>query len=206
MEPKWLDWAKRLQAISQIGLTFCNNPFDLERYEAIRQISAEIFATSSDETIEKIVGLFSQNTGYATPKIDLRGAVFQDDTILLVKEALDGRWTLPGGWADVCEAPSEGVVREIFEESGYEARAVRLLAVFDRSKHPHVPPFPYHIYKMFFLCELTGGAPKKSIETSDVGFFKLDNLPELSISRVLSSQIELLFELKDHPERPTVFD
>jgi ADP-ribose pyrophosphatase YjhB (NUDIX family) len=206
MEPKWLDWAKRLQAIAQNGLTFVHNPFDQERYEAIRQIAAEMLAEGSNVDFNKVLDLLSRETGYATPKVDTRGVVFQDNALLLVKELSDNGWTLPGGWADPYESPSEAVVREVQEESGFQTRAIKLLAVFDRSKHPHWPPYPYHIYKLFILCELTGGSPKVSKETSDVDFFPEDEIPELSIARVTPAQIRRLFEHHRNPHWPADFD
>ena len=132
--------------------------------------------------------------------------VFRDDKVLLVREVADGCWTLPGGWADVNESPSESVVREVREESGYETRPVKLLAVYDRSKQGHVPAFPFHVYKLFILCELIGGEAATSFETSGVGFFAEEELPELSLSRVTPEQIRRLFEHWRHPEWATDFD
>lgn len=207
MDPKWLIRAKELQAIAQIGLAFVKDPFDEERYRAIRRLASEMMADGSGEPAERIEALFSGETGYATPKIDVRGAVIRDGRILLVREVLDnGRWTLPGGWADVNESPASSVVREVREESGFETRAVKLAAVWDRSLHPHDPPLPFHVYKMFFLCEVTGGAPATSVETSGTGFFAPDGLPELSTGRVLASQIHRLFEHHARPDLPTDFD
>ena len=205
MQPKWLDWATRLQAIAQSGLTFARDPYDVERYEALREIAAEMLAAGSDAEVSYIRDLFADQAGYATPKVDVRGAVFRDDAILLVRERSDGGWTLPGGWADVGDSPSTAVEREIVEESGYQARAVRLLAFYDRNKHGH-PPYAFHAYKVFFLCELTGGEARPSGETSEVGFFREDALPELSLTRVVPSQIARLFEHYRHPEWPADFD
>ena len=167
MDLRWLDLAQRLQAISQTGLAFASDPYDIERYEAVRAIAAEIIATHSDTDQGYIQGLFASEAGYATPKVDVRGAVFRDSAILLVKERSDGGWTLPGGWADVGDSPSDAVVREIVEESGYQTRAVKLLALYDRNKHGH-PPYPFHAYKIFFLCELIGGVATTSGETEAV--------------------------------------
>ena len=206
MDPKWLKWAKDLQAISQIGLTFTTNHFEIERYEAVREIAAEIIALHSDLELNYIRGLFASELGYATPKVDVRGVLFRDDSILLVQEREDSCWTLPGGWADVNESPNEAVVREVHEESGYHTQAVKLLAIYDRSKHPHTPPFPYHVYKLFFQCEIIGGDKSRSRETSDVAFFQEDRLPALSLSRVTPAQIARLFEHYRHPDLPTDFD
>lgn len=205
-EPSWLTWAKALQAIAQTGLTYGSGPFDIERYKAVRRIAAEMMAAGSDSLVETIHELFEQQDGYATPKVDVRGAAIRDGKILLVKEASDGLWTLPGGWADVNEAPSHCVVREVWEESGFEVRATKLAAVYDRGRHPHRPPFPFHVYKMFFLCEITSGVPKTSIETLDVGFFAPDALPELSNGRVLPFQIQRMFDHHQTPNLPTDFD
>ena len=205
MNPKWLDWATRLQGIAQTGLTFARDPYDIDRYEALREIAAEMLANGSGTDLSHIRGLFADQAGYATPKVDVRGAVFQGNAILLVRERSDGGWTLPGGWADVGDSPATAVEREIAEESGYQARAVRLLALYDRNKHGH-PPYAFHAYKVFFLCELTGGEARPSGETSEVGFFREDELPELSLTRVVPSQIARLFELSRHPEWPADFD
>ncbi len=206
MEPEWLGWAKRLQAIAQIGLTYCKNHYDLERYEALKVIAAEMMAGGSGTSIQKVLDLFREQSGYATPKVDVRGVVFNGDKVLLVKELEDGGWTLPGGWADVCESPREAVCREIREESGYETQPIRLLAVYDRSKHPHIPPYPFHIYKIFIQCEITGGEPCSSMETGGVDFYAEEEMPELSLSRTTPEQIKRLFEMMRHPEWPTEFD
>ncbi len=205
MESKWLAWAKHLQAIAQNGLTFADDLFDVERYEQVRQIAVEILAEHSNLDATQAKAIFANGSGYATPKVDVRGVVFQEDAILLVKERSDGLWTLPGGWADVNESPRECVEKEIFEESGYRTTAVKLLAVYDRNKHPH-PPIPHHTYKLFFLCNLTGGRPTYSIETNGVAFFHEDALPPLSISRVTPEQIGRMFDHYRHPDWLTDFD
>ena len=206
MEPKWLEWGRALQTIAQNGLAYCKNPFDIERFESIRRIAAEILASGANMDPEPLEALFSAQEGYATPKIDVRGAVFREDTILLVSELIDqGRWTLPGGWADLTDSPSQAVIREIEEESGYQARAVKLAAVYDRNQRGH--PYSYFsTYKLFFLCELTGGAPVNSLETGGVAFFKEDSLPELSTSRVTPDEIHMLYRHYRDPGLPTEFD
>lgn len=206
MEPNWLKWAKQVAALAQNGLTFSDNPYDIERYEQLREIAAEMMAEGFDLDRKSVIDLLSREEGYATPKVDVRGAAFRDGKILLVREALDGGWTLPGGWADPCQSPSEAVVREIFEESGFQARVRKLAAVYDRSKHPHLPPIPFHIYKLFFLCEITGGRATESHETTGVGFFAEDAIPELSISRTLPFQIARMFDHLRDPALPTDFD
>jgi len=206
-EPNWLRWAKQLAALAQNGLTFSDNPYDIERYEHLRQIAAEMMAEGFDLDKKSLLDLFAREQGYATPKVDVRGAAFRDGKILLVREALDGGWTLPGGWADPCQSPSEAVVREIFEESGFEARVCKLAAVYDRSRHPHLPAIPFHIYKLFFLCEITGGAATESHETTGVAFFAENEIPHnLSISRTLPFQIARMFDHLRHPALPTDCD
>lgn len=206
MEPNWLARAKRLQAIAQNGLTFAADPFDRERYREIRLIAAEIIAAGAEIESQQVVEMFAPETGYATPKIDVRGVVFRDDGILLVRERSDQRWTLPGGWGDVGASPRENVEREIFEESGFRARAVKLLAVYDRSRHPHVPASPFGVYKMFFLCEIVDGAPTPGTETDGVKFFRETEIPELSFGRVTPAQIARMFAHRRHPDWPTEFD
>jgi ADP-ribose pyrophosphatase YjhB (NUDIX family) len=206
-DPNWLQWARQLQAIAQNGLTYAQSHYDIERYKQVREVAAEIMATGAGIDSRRVLDLFSQETGYATPKIDSRGVVFRNDALLLVRElADDGRWTLPGGWADPNESPAEAVVREVWEETGYETRATRLLAVYDRSKHPHVPPHPYHVYKLFFQCDLVGGVATHSHETGESAFFRSAEIPELSLSRVTPGQVARLFVLHEHPDWPTDFD
>jgi ADP-ribose pyrophosphatase YjhB (NUDIX family) len=204
--PQWLEWSKRLQAIAQNGLTFANDPFDVERYGAIREIAAEILSQGSGLPLEVVRGVLERQSGYATPKIDMRGVVFRDDQILMVRERSEGKWTLPGGWADPCLTPAENVEKEIREESGFEAKAAKILAVLDRDKHPHGTPFAFHIYKIFMLCELTGGKETLSLETDGVGFFTENDLPELSIARITPGQIRRMFEHHRNPDLPADFD
>ncbi len=205
MDPQWLRWAKTLQAMAQTGLTYAQDPYDIERYESIREMAFEMMAAHSHTDISVVRQLFQEEQGYATPKVDVRAATFKDNTILLVKERSDGGWTLPGGWADVGDSPSKAVAREVLEESGYHVRVTRLLAVYDRNKHGH-PPHPHHVYKLFFQCEIEGGAPATSIETDDVAFFSVDALPPLSLTRVTPPQIDRLFTLYHQPAAPTDFD
>jgi ADP-ribose pyrophosphatase YjhB (NUDIX family) len=203
----WLNWAKTLQAIAQNGLTFAKDGFDIERYQAVRNIAAEMLSAGSGVSIEKILTLLETEVGYATPKVDVRAAVFdQAGALLFVKERADGLWSLPGGWADPCQSAAECVVREVEEESGYQVRVVKLAAAFDRSKHPHEPPFASHVYKLFFLCEIMGGSPKATLETAECAFFGPDALPPLSVTRITPGQIARLFEHHRHPELPTDFD
>jgi len=203
---KWLEWGRRLQALAQNGLAYAENPFDVERYTQLRELAAEIIAAHSGLTVERAAELFAEETSYATPKVDVRGVVFKDDGILLVREMADrGRWTLPGGWADVGESPREAVVREVHEESGFETRPVKLLAVYDKAKHGH-PPDLLYIYKLFILCELIGGEAAHSIETQGAAFFREDDIPELSIGRTTKEQLARMFEHYRNPDLPTEFD
>ena len=204
--PKWLDWAQALQAIAQNGIAYSRNPFDVDRFKQVRQIAVDILASYSEVGEESLADLFDGESGYATPKIDTRGALFDHDQILLVRELMDnGRWTLPGGWADVSDSPSEAVEREVREETGYQARAVNLAAVYDRRLHGH-PPFYFTIYKLFFICTITGGEPTTSIETGGSAFFSEDHLPELSIGRVTPEEIHMLFRHYHDPGLATEFD
>ena len=206
MDPQWLTWAKGLQAIAQTGLTYAKDPYDVERYESVRLIAAEIMAAGSGERgADFFVKLLSSDVGYATPKVDVRAAVFRDGRLLLVREREDGRWTLPGGWADIGDSPSAAVVREVKEESGYDVKARKLLALLDRNLHGH-PPIPYHAYKLFFLCDLVGGNAHAEQETDAVDFFASEEIPPLSLTRVTPAQIARLFEHFFHPEWPTQFD
>ncbi|MCM3039571.1 NUDIX hydrolase [Paenibacillus motobuensis] len=195
MEVKWLEWAKHLQSIAQAGLTYSKDPYDLERFQQIRDISIEIMSEYTSTEMKVIKDLFANETGYATPKVDIRAVIFKDDQILMVKEKIDGRWALPGGWADIGLSPSEVAVKEAKEESGFDVRAIRLLAVHDKKLHPH-PPSPYHVYKLFIQCEIVGGQAAIGAETSEVKFFCENNLPdELSIERNTKSQIRMAFNL-----------
>ena len=205
-DARWLEWNQRLQAIAQNGLTFARDAYDIERYQAIRQIAAEMLAAGSGLPSAAVLGILEQETNYATPKVDVRGVVFREDKLLLVRERSDGKWTLPGGWADVCASPAENVVREIHEESGFLTRAVKVLAVFDRSKHPHEPPFAFHVYKIYLLCTIIGGQETVSVETDSVGFFSETEIPELSVDRVTTGQIRRMFEHHRDPGLPTDFD
>ncbi|PLR84460.1 ADP-ribose pyrophosphatase [Bacillus canaveralius] len=205
MSHKWLEWAKRLQSISQAGLTFSKDVFDIERYEELRKISAEIIAEHTDLDMEKVKELFTNETGYQTPKVDVRGVVFKDDKILMVHEKLDNKWSLPGGFCEIGLSPSENIVKEIKEESGYEVIPKKLLALLDMNKHPH-PPQPYHYYKMFIQCEIVGGTASIGVETSGIDFFPEHKLPSISVKRNTESQLKMLFDFLRNPHRETMFD
>ncbi|OKH23627.1 NUDIX hydrolase [Chroogloeocystis siderophila] len=207
MSLKWLEWSQKLQAIAQTGLTYTQSPYDIERYQQIRQIAAEIMATYAHETPTYVYDLLNKEEGYATPKVDVRGVVFHNDQILLVQEREDGCWTLPGGWVDVGESPSQAVIREVYEESGYQTRIIKLLALYDRNhpRHNH-PPLRHHVYKLFFQCQISGGNAAESTETAGAAFFKEQEIPELSLTRVVPSQISRLFAHYRHPEWQPDFD
>lgn len=203
----WHDIAKRLKAISQAGKFFAKNEYELNRHEELERICAEIFENYTDLSADQIRGILQEDAGYPTPKVDARGVVFKDDKILMVKVIADGGWTLPGGWCDCGMTVSQNVAREVWEESGYEVKVTRLLAVYDRDTQGHIPPYPFNIYKLFFLCELTGGAPKPSNETSEIAWFAEDELPSnLSRGRTLPHELKLFFEQYRNPDMPTTFD
>lgn len=203
--PTHLDLARRLLALSQTGLHFCREEYDRERYREIADIGAKLLALESTHDAETIQKTWFVEDGYATPKVDVRGAIFRDDKVLLVRERVDGKWTLPGGWADVNDTPSYAIEKEIEQESGFTARAVKLAAVYDRNKHNH-PAFLFHLWKLFFVCEITGGEPRLSYETTGVEFFSLDALPELSTGRTTAAQIKRAYEHHLNRELPTEFD
>jgi ADP-ribose pyrophosphatase YjhB (NUDIX family) len=204
-EPAWLAIGRELKAIAQIGLTFCRDPYDRTRFERIRELSAAVIAEGCGHDARSLVERFRIEAGYATPKVDVRAAVFKEGRVLLVREVSDGAWTLPGGWADVNESPAESAVREVAEESGFEARATKLAAVYDYRKRNR-PRHLDSIYKLFFVCELLGGSARTSIETSEVAFFARHELPSLSVGRTTAAQIERMFRHAEEPGLPTDFD
>jgi ADP-ribose pyrophosphatase YjhB (NUDIX family) len=205
-EARWLDWVRALQSIAQAGLTYTRDPHDLERYRDIRRIAAEIGAAGSAGDADAIEGFFASQHGYPTPKIDVRAAVIDEDRILLVRERDDGRWSMPGGWADVGESAAEAVVRETREEAGFDVEAVKLIAFFERERHGH-PRHPEFSYKAFFDCRVVGSVPgAENHETSGAAFFGRSELPELSVARVTPAEIELAFSHRIDPRLPTAFD
>jgi ADP-ribose pyrophosphatase YjhB (NUDIX family) len=204
-EPFWLVLARELRAIAQTGLTFTQDRFDRQRYERLRELAATIVARGTGAELEPLVDLFKIHSGYATPKVDVRGAAFDEGRILLVREISDGGWTMPGGWADVNQSAAECVVREVAEESGFIARATKLAAVYDYRLAGHPQRQLDSIYKFFFLCEITGGTATPSEETSEVAWFALDALPPLSTGRTTAAQIRRMYEHHLHPDLPTDF-
>jgi ADP-ribose pyrophosphatase YjhB (NUDIX family) len=205
MQNDWLAIAQRIQAIAQAGLTYAENGYDQERYAELQDISINILHHLTDEPVEKIRALFTNEIGYQTPKVDVRGVVFEEGKILMVREKIDGCWSLPGGWADIGYTPKEVAVKEIGEEAGLIVEAGRLLAVLDKKCHLH-PPTPYYSYKIFILCQVVGGELMQGMETTGVGYFDEANLPELSLDRVTEAQIKLMFDMHRNPARLVVCD
>lgn len=199
--------ARRLAAIAQNGLTFSTDAFDVLRYREVRAIAVELLAARSSQSPAALLAVLDREQGYATPKVDVRGVAFRDDgTVLLVQEREDQRWTLPGGWADPTDQPSQAVEREVREEAGFLVRAHRLLACWDRSLQAGAPAYPFRVYKLFFAVELLAETQREHTETLDVGWFPLDALPPLSLGRATAPQLVRLAELYGDPSRPASFD
>ena len=188
---QWLDWVVELQSLAQAGLTYGKDPYDKERYQRIREIAAEMMGRLSDLPTETVKNLFCNETGYQTPKIDTRAAIFEGEKILLVQEK-DGRWSLPGGWCDVNVSVGENTVKEVKEEAGLDVRPQRIIAVQDRNKH-NQPPYAYGVCKIFFLCALLGGRFEENIETTGFDYFSEDALPLLAVEKNTEEQIRMCF-------------
>lgn len=205
-EPEWVGWARRLVAIAQNGIEFATDPYDVVRYREVREVAAAMLAAGAGAAPEAVIRVLAEEWGYATPKVDVRAVVFDaDELILLVRELDDGRWTVPGGWADITDLPSVAVEGEVAEEAGYRVRATRLLACWDRTLQEGAPPYPLRIYKLFFGCEVLGETARKYDETSAVGWFPVDGLPTLSLGRVTPAQIARLLALHQDPTLPAAF-
>ncbi len=202
---KWLNWAVELQSLSQSALAYCKDPFDIERFHRIREISAEMVAQRTDLPLEKVTDLFCGETGYQTPKLDCRAAVFQEDKILLVREN-GGLWSLPGGWMDVGLTVGENTAKEAKEEAGVEVQPRRIIAVQDWAKRNHPGPTAHSICKIFVLCSLLGGGFQENIETTASGWFSLDSLPPLAEEKTNQAQLELCFAAQSAEHWETVFD
>jgi len=194
-----------LRRVAEAGLAYSDNPYDRERYTQLTRLAAEIAEAGLGASADVIEEILKAERGYPTPKVDVRAVVPRDGKILLVKEAADGRWALPGGWADVGETPAECTAREVLEEAGYVVKPAKLLALFDKSKHEHPREF-WWIYKAFFLCHLVGGAPQPSHETLEVGFFAEGEIPPLSLHRTTEGQLRRMFEHLRNPTLDTDFD
>ena len=203
-EYQWLEWAKELQFIAQAGLTYTKDPFDKERFERVREIAAEIISLQGRLPLAQVKDLFCNETGFQTPKLDTRAAIFKDDKILLVEEN-DGTWSLPGGWVDVMETVKSNTVKEVKEEAGLDVEAVRVIALHDRNLH-NQPPYAYNVYKVFVLCEVKGGCFHPNIETVGSGYFGLDELPPLSVDKNSYQQIEMCFVARSDKNWQVEFD
>lgn len=201
-----LEYAKRLKTISHLGLTYAKDEYDKERYTELETISLALTEQLTGEPVEKLSLYFSGTKEYITPKVDIRAVIFNEKgELLLVKEKADGRWSLPGGWADIGYSPKEVAVKEVYEETGLHAEAVKLLAVLDKRCHPHPPALDY-VYKIFIQCRVTGGEWTEAFDILDKGYFAQNNIPPLSMERVLPQQIDLVFEFLHNPHKEPVFD
>lgn len=207
MQPPLAAFLEHVLATAQAGLTYSKDPFDIGRFQALREATATLIASQSELDPEAIAHWIALDSGYPTPKLDVRALILNDaGRLLLVQERSDGCWTLPGGWCDIGDSPSQAVERELVEETGLVCRAVRLLALFDKHKHPHPPQLP-HAHKAFFLCEVAGGELlTETDETRGAAYFPIDQLPELSRHRVVESQLRTLHEHVQQARSDTLFD
>lgn len=203
-QPEWLEWAKELQFIAQAGLTYSKDAFDIERFERIREISAEIVSRQTGLPLEKVKDLFCNEEGFQTPKLDTRAAIFKDNKILLVKEK-NGTWSLPGGWVDVNQTIKSNTIKEVKEEAGLDVEATRIIAVQDRNLH-NLPPYAYNVCKVFVLCEAQGGDFQPNIETIESGYFSLDEIPPLAEEKNNKEQIEMCFAAYQDKDWVVQFD
>lgn len=205
LEPKWLGYAKELQAIAQAGLTYTENKYEQERFQQIREMSVMMLKEGAEIKEEKIRDLYYNEVGYPTPKVDVRAAVFKGESILMVKEKIDGLWSLPGGWADANRSLRENLIQEAREEAGIDIIPKRIIAVLDRKKN-NLPPSVFGIYKIFVECAYKGGSFQENIETSAAGFFLEDELPPLSIGRNTEEQIKMCFQARKEKYLEPLFD
>jgi len=201
----WLEIAKKINSIAQTGLAFTKDEFDRERYNELLDLSIQILNHITEIDHRKLEFVFNRDIGYQTPKVGVRAVVFRDGKMLMVKEKMDGKWSLPGGYADTGMSPGEIAVNEVKEESGFDVRPVRILGLIDYNKYQE-RPFPFDVYQLFMECEIIGGEATPGIETSDVGFFGLENLPELSTRRVTKGQVEQMFQLHWDNTLEPIFD
>ena len=205
LNPRWLEWAREIQALAQTGIHYSENHFQKDRNLRLLEIAAEIIAEHTDLDSPELVHIFKEQTGYATPRVDVRAAVFKDGRILLVRESLDGGWTMPGGWADVGDLPSASAERDVWEEAGFSVRARRIIGVYDANR---IDPLQlFHAYKLVFLCDIESGSARTSLETSEVGFFSPEELPpNLSPERTQARHLRDAFTSFHNPDCPAVFD
>jgi ADP-ribose pyrophosphatase YjhB (NUDIX family) len=201
---KWIEWAQEIFSLSQSGITYSGNQYDIERYKRLQEITAEIIESQSEISKETVLQSFSMQAGYITPKVDVRGAVVQDGNILLIQESADGMWAMPGGWADLGNSPASVAEREVWEESGFRVKAEKVVAVIDANR---IDPLEfYHAYKLIFLCRLLDGEARTSHETLAVDFFDPNHLPPLSVYRTDEAMLQEVFAHVENPNRPTAFD
>ena len=205
MTNQWLGLIQRLQAIAQNGLRYSKDPYDIDRFQQLRSISADMLAALAHADASVVRGLFDNYDGTATPKIDVRAVVVRDGQVLMVRQTSEGKWTLPGGWADVGQSLSEAITKEVREEAGYIVEPKRILAVHDRPRH-NLPPIPEHVWKVFVQATIVAEAKPDALETDAVGFFRVDGLPELSEGRVTKAQLARMLELAADPNAPADFD
>lgn len=203
--PNWLRWAREIQSLAQTGLHYADNEFTRERNQRLNEIAAEIIAEYTTVPLADTIQVFNNQVGYATPRVDVRGAVFDKEKLLLVRERFDNCWTMPGGWADVGDTPAGAVTREVYEEAGFVVKVEKIIGVYDANRAGSLEIF--HAFKLVFLCSIQGGSAKSSTETSDAAFFGYDEIPSpLSPSRTPSRIIKDAFEARVHPDWHTVFD
>ena len=201
---KWLEWAIELQSLAQAGLTYGKDIYDKERYERIRDISAEILSHKTDISIEKVKDLFCNEIGYQTPKLDTRAAIFENGKILLVKEN-NGKWSVPGGWVDVNVSVKENTIKEVKEEAGLDVSADKIIAVQDRTKH-NLPVYAYGVCKVFVLCSVLGGQFQENIETTEFKYFNEDEIPKLAEEKNTIEQVKMCFKAYKSESWETIFD
>ena len=202
---KWLKWAIEIQSLAQAGITYTDNVYDIERYERLREIAAEIIEEKSNISLEKVKDLFCNENGYQTPKIDTRAAIFKDDKILLTHEN-NGTWSLPGGWCDVLESVASNTIKEVKEETGLDVETIKIIALQDRNKH-NKPIYAYGVCKIFVLCNVIGGEFIENIETTEIKYFSLDEIPNnLAEEKTNNEQIEMCFKAYKDEKWQTQFD
>ena len=204
LKEPWLKWAMEIQSIAQIGLTYTKDEYDKERYEQLRNIASEMLSYKTDIPVDKVKNLFCNEEGYQTPKLDTRAAIFKDDKILLVHEK-NGFWSLPGGWVDILESIESNTIKEVKEEAGLDVVAKKVIAIQDRNKH-NTPIYPYGVCKVFVECEVMGGEFVENIETVEIGYFSIDNLPKLAEEKCTPKQVEMCFEAKNNKNWQVLFD
>ena len=204
LKEPWLKWAIEIQSIAQCGLAYTKDMYDKERYEQLRNIAVEMLSYKTDISVDKIKTLFCNESGYQTPKLDTRAVIFEDEKILLVREK-NGLWSLPGGWVDVLESIESNTIKEVKEEAGLDVITKRVIAIQDRNKH-NKPLYPYGVCKVFVECEVIGGEFIENIETTEIKYFSIENLPNLCEAKTTSKQIEMCFEAKNNQNWSVVFD